>query len=86
MRPIEGYEGLYSVSRQGNVWSHPRKVRFLGGFRQLAGMWLKPYVGGDYATVSLCKNGTTKNFYIQRLVEIAYIPNPYGNRPRVRVG
>lgn len=63
---IKDYEGHYQVSNTG-------KVRSLKTNRIL-----KPRVSGQYKyfSVSLCKNGKPKDFYIHRLVASHYIDNP----------
>ena len=76
-RSIEGYEGLYEVSNFGRV-------------KSLAIMWqngrvreeriLKENLHFGYAHVTLCKNGTQKQWRVHRLVAIAFIPNPE-NKP-----
>ena len=67
MKPIPNYEGLYSITEDGKVWSHRRK-RFL-----------KPYAAKDgYPMVALSKNNKQLQAYIHRLVAITYIPNPHG--------
>ena len=71
MKDIKDYEGLYAITRDGNVWSY-RNNKFL-----------KPRLNkGDYHQVNLCKNGKGKNFLIHRLVAKAFIPNP-NNLPEV---
>ena len=71
MRDIKGYEGLYGITTEGDVWSYKRK-RFL-----------TPYTSGNgYLKVTLCKDGKMKYFLIHRLVADAYIPNP-NNLPQV---
>jgi len=62
MIPVEGYEGLYSVTMCGKVYSH-RSKRFLKGRDDHRG----------YHTVDLKPNKK-----IHRLVAQAYIPNPKG--------
>ena len=66
MRDIPGYEGLYGITSCGRVWSY-YKNRFL-----------KPQRRKDnkYLSVSLTKDGVTKNKLIHRLVAMTYIPNP----------
>lgn len=67
-KPIPGYEGLYSVSNKGDVYSHishkmlaPKKSRM------------------GYVRVTLCKGiNAHKTIGIHRLVAMAFIPNPYG--------
>ncbi|KKK68103.1 hypothetical protein LCGC14_2947450, partial [marine sediment metagenome] len=73
LKPIEGYEGLYSVTPDGRVWSKPR--------HGTKGGWLKPYKDKDgYMIAPLRKNRKQKHEKIHRLVAQAYIPNP-GNKP-----
>ena len=62
---IPGYEGLYSITKDGQVWSHKRQ-RFLTPYGR----------PGDYKTVSLQKDGKGKCLYIHRLVALTYVPNP----------
>ena len=71
MKDIKGYEGLYGITTEGNVYSYKRK-RFL-----------KPGVNQKgYLYVILCKDGKTKIYTIHRLVAEAYIPNTE-NLPQV---
>ena len=65
-QPIEGYEGLYEVSDQGQVRSKAK------------GRILRPRASGPgYSAVSLSKHGKVKNRYIHHLVAFAFI----GKRP-----
>lgn len=65
MRDIKNYEGLYAITRDGQVWSYKAKK------------FLKPWIeGGGYFMVKLYKDGKHKQFKIHRLVAEAYIPNP----------
>jgi hypothetical protein len=64
--PIDGYEGLYSVTDEGRVYSH------------LNNCYLKPFHLGIYQQVVLRKAGKSKNAMVHRLVAKAYIPNPLG--------
>lgn len=59
-KPINNYED-YQISNFGNVRHFDKP--------------LKP-CGKTYYCVTLCKNGTTKNYNIHRLVAEAFIPNP----------
>lgn len=67
MKDIKGYEGLYAITDQGEVWSY-----FMKAFRKLT------TCTHGYHTVRLCKNSTQKVFQVHRLVAEAYIPNPEG--------
>ena len=71
MKDIKGYEGLYAVTPEGEVWSYKSK-KFLTPKHSVKG----------YLFVNLCKNGKVKNYRIHRLVAEAYIPNP-DNLPQV---
>lgn len=59
---IQGYEGLYTVSTDGRVFSPLGEKR--------------PYKCRGYWRVSLWKKGSSKNELIHRLVACAFIPNP----------
>lgn len=69
MKDIKGYEGLYQIDKNGNVYSFYKK-RFL-----------KPApTNWGYLTVELFKNKKGKTYKIHRLVAEAYIPNPDNKR------
>lgn len=70
MKAIQGFEGLYSVTRNGLVYSY-RSERFL-----------KTSENANYKIVTLCGKGTRLVQYVHRLVALAYIPNPK-NLPEV---
>jgi hypothetical protein len=68
---IIGYENLYKINRQGEIWSCIyRKI-----MKQL------PNDDG-YMYVALSKEGTKHKGYIARLLALQYIPNP-NNSPTV---
>jgi hypothetical protein len=64
--PVNGYEGIYSVSNLGRVMnSKTRRI-------------LKPAkLSHGYCNVSLRKNNKTKHFRVHRLVAMAFLPNPF---------
>lgn len=78
IRPVPGWEGMYSVTDDGRVWSHPRQMKHpRGGTATLRGRWLKPANnGGGYLMVGLSRNGKTKNYTVHRLTALAFIANP----------
>lgn len=69
MMPVVGYEGLYSVSFLGAVWSHAQS-------KYTKSKWLKPSDRKGYKSVMLFKNGKATRHSIHRLVATAFIPNP----------
>lgn len=77
LRPISEYEGLYSVTADGRVWSHPRS--WIGGQgRRIShkGFWLYQSLNEGYPQVTLTKNGKALPRKVHRLVALAWIPNP----------
>lgn len=67
MKDIKNYEGLYSVTSCGKVWSYKSKK------------FLKPRANRNgYLQVMLYKDGRGLNHYIHRLVAAAFIDNPLG--------
>lgn len=72
MKDIPGYEGLYSISEDGNVFSYRTKK------------FLKPRDDGrGYLKVKLTNtDGKCKTHATHRLVALTYIPNP-NNLPEV---
>lgn len=74
---IPGYEGLYEIDRQGNVYS------IVSTSSRRKGIIKQQDNGTGYKRVNLFdKNGKTKKHYIHRLVAEAFIPNP-DNLPEV---
>lgn len=75
-KEIEGYEGLYQVSTEGQVrslnYNHTGKTKILQQDTSKRG----------YKRVRLCKNGKSKPYSVHRLVALAFIPNP-NNLPQV---
>jgi len=73
LKDIPGYEGLYAITEDGQVWSYPK----LGSTK--AGKWLKAgkhYKG--YSQHFLTKEGQRKTIFTHKLVATTYIPNPVG--------
>lgn len=77
-KKVKGYEGLYSVSNLGRIYSRPRFVKGKNGTEYWKkGRFLKPQTNPKgYLFVNLCKDGYVKLFLVHRLVAIAFIPNP----------
>lgn len=75
-RPVLGYEGLYEVTSEGEVYSLNYR---LTGKR----VKLKPgVVRGGYLQVALFKCGKARHFQVHRLVAEAFIPNP-NSKPHI---
>ena len=67
MKDIEGFEGFYAVTDEGQVWSYKKQI------------YLRPQiVGCGYCQVCLYKNGEKHRDYVHRLVAAAFLPNPSG--------
>ena len=65
MKDVVGYESLYAVTPEGDVYGYKRKK------------FLKPGVNKNgYMYVYLSKDNKLKKHYIHRIVAMAYIPNP----------
>lgn len=86
MKAIQGFEGLYSVTEDGRVWSHEKQTKTPnGGFRKDGGRWLtlsRVVKRTEHLRVYLHKDGKTVGMLVHRAVAIAYIPNPQ-NLPHI---
>lgn len=72
-KDVVGYEGLYQIDTDGNVWS-------IGYGKELI---LKQALQNNrYFVVTLCKQKKHKSHTIHRLIAEAFIPNPE-NKPQV---
>lgn len=69
MEDIPGYQGLYAVTQDGQIWSH-KTGKFLKTMTDRLG----------YKFVHLCKEHKQYGKKIHRLVAITYIPNPEAKR------
>ena len=79
---IKGYEGLYQVNNFGQVKSLDKPM-FVYGIHHdpiatiRKGKILSPRLSDDgYEKVSLTKNKKAKNYFVHRLVALAFLPNP----------
>ena len=83
-RDVDGYEGLYIISDEGEVVSLPRKCNGKNMYgeirRAIPGKAIKPHLRGKnglmYPAVTLCKDGISKSYSLHRLLAKAFIPNP----------
>jgi len=75
IKPIPGWEGLYSVTEDGRVWSHERQVRAPNGrVRLKPGLWLKQVGHQGYLMVGLHRDGKQSKEFVHRLVGLAFLP------------
>lgn len=82
---IQGYEGLYEVSNYGQVRALERIITNKHGKPQRYPSKLLKFDVSDsgtskYYRVTLCKNHSTKKYFVHRLVAVAFIPNE-DNKP-----
>ena len=76
IKDIKGYEGLYYLDVEGNIYSYPKKTR--KGTRKL-----KPvFAGHGYYQVDLCKNKKIKRYLLHRLIAETFLENSE-NKPQV---
>jgi hypothetical protein len=72
---IPGYEGLYYIEPNGDIYSQDRIVngRFWESKKK------SPFVhkAGYYEVTLYDKNNEKKHFFVHRLLAIVYIPNPF---------
>jgi hypothetical protein len=66
LRAIPGYEGRYSASSDGRIWSHYFE------------RWLLPYLTNGYQRVDLCVARKVMKARVHRLIALAWIQNPDG--------
>lgn len=83
LRPVAGYEGCYSVSSDGRVWSHARIVvdALSNGTmrsRKIGGRWLNPHKSSSYLQAVLQVDGKRIMPMIHRLVAAAFVDCPDG--------
>lgn len=80
MKDILGYEGLYQINKEGEVWS---EKKFVGQNGYIPARFAKITIETiGYKVIGLRKNGINKNCRIHRLLAENFIPNP-DNLPEV---
>ena len=63
IKPIKDFEGLYSISEDGKIFSH-KSNKYISTYKS------------NYIYVRLYKNGKTYHYSLHRLLAINFIPNP----------
>lgn len=78
VRPVVGFEGLYSVSADGRVWSEPRVVPHrTSGQLQVGGKWVMRAVDRrGYVFVLMYRNAQQFTKRVHQLVAQAWISMP----------
>ena len=81
-KKVKGYEGLYLVSDEGQIYSLPRKVSNKRGCYVREGQLLKPGLRGNhglqYEFVILSNGVNSKHESVHRIVATAFVDNPHG--------
>ena len=76
-KDVKGYEGLYLVSDEGEVYSLPRIVNNGRGTYVTGGRLLKPGKRAQYYSFVILSDGENiEHKSLHRLVAEAFIPNP----------
>lgn len=71
IKDVRGYEGLYSITSYGRVWSHRRKIWLIHGIDS-----------NGYPNVKLSIDGKATTYKIHTLVARTFIANPDG-KPQI---
>ena len=83
---VPGYEGYYQASNRGRIRSIDRTVRSKGsGVRKQRGQTMHLGICGGYGylKVALRRGGTSKTFYVHKLVALTWLgPYPLGQQVR----
>jgi hypothetical protein len=76
-RDIVGYEGLYQVSNLGRVKSLPKRIVYKDGREYIypSKVMKNQKVSTGYRYVTLYSVNGRRQYYVHRLVAIAFIPN-----------
>lgn len=81
LTPINGYEGIYSVTMSGRVWAHERIVNSplpngVSRRSRVGGRWLSHHKSSSYLQVVFQVNNRRSMPQVHRLIAEAFIPNP----------
>ncbi len=77
---VPGYEGLYSATREGKIYSHSRLIDHpKAGKTLLKGRWLKENNNHRYFNCALRRGkDDVWNTNFHRVIALTFIPNPEG--------
>lgn len=76
-RPIPGFEGLYSATADGRIWSHGRMVQEQRRTRRIPADWLMPMTDRlGYGRVNLYCDGKKHRWLVHRLIALAFLGPP----------
>lgn len=77
VKPVPGFGGFYSVTNDGQVWSHQRTLTCSNGLVRSAGnKWLKRnLINKGYYYVNLARGNGNERWLVHRLVALAWIEN-----------
>ena len=84
MKDIVGYEGLYKIDTNGDIYSYDKIVKFYGGRNALRkGKKLKTrFDRYGYKRIQLRKDGISRTHSIHRLIAETYLKN-IENKPQI---
>ncbi len=75
LRAVPGYDGLYSVTRDGRVWSHPKRPVPGKQGRVHDGHWMTPMTPPSQngaAQIDLARDGRKHTMRIKKIVRLAW--------------
>lgn len=78
MKGIPNFKGLYAITRDGRVWSYPKKWERKGTSpASHKGKWMKSYLVTGYPALTLRDAQNKKcKLLVHRLIALTYIPVP----------
>lgn len=83
IKEIPGYEGIYSATSLGRIYSHRRLQKNGKRFIKCGGKFFNVRLNMDgYPILNLSANGKCKTVRVHRLIAKTFIPNPY-NLPEI---